>query len=212
MKDLNNVVVVKVDSLLARGTILELIDIEVAKGKVEVLDCRCMSEIDILIGNYPLQSFNTEKISLEGTEPLILKIGEKLLQEMLVTADEVYDIRSTLSVLSGSAGYERTISVVDTLQDFELNMLVCWMYATSILRYNSTNSINVGVKAVAGEYRQSDHMKIKIKDVIEAYQLEHQFQGEKFIEINVTVIPSWWWIKNLKETRNTYNHILKKRV
>lgn len=212
MDNLNDLIVVKVDSLLSAGTMLNLIDIEVSKGEVEVLDNGCISELDVIIGNYPLKKWDSSRlrVALEGTEPLILKLGERLLEDGLVTADEVYDIRSTLSVLSGSSGYERTRTVIETLQDYELNMLVNWMYSMSILQFNSASDLTVGIKA-AGEYRESSDMKVKVRDVVEAYTLEHSYLGKRLIDIDVTVIPCWWWIQNLRESRkSTYNYILKK--
>ncbi len=213
MDNLSDLIVVKVDSLLSMGSMLNLVDIEVSKGEVEVLDNGCISQLDVIVGNYPLRRWDSSRsrVAIEGTEPFILKIGEMLLQEELVTMDEVYDIRSILSVLSGASGYERTRAVIKTLQDYELNMLVNWMYALSILQLNSTSDLSVGIKALAGEYRESLDMQVKVKDVVEAYTLEHSYLGERLIDIDVTVIPCWWWIQNLRESRkSTYNYILKK--
>ena len=85
------------------------------------------------------------------------------------------------------------------------------MYAISLFQFNSTHVLAVGIKAIAGEYRESNDMKIKVKDVIEAYSLNHTYGGDKLINIDVTVIPSWWWIQKIREDRkSTYSHILKK--
>lgn len=203
MVNLDKVVVVNVDSLLARGNILELIDISVSKGSVDILDNKNISDLDVLIGDYELEKYDTPKISLDGTEPLVIKLGEILLNEEIASTDECFDIRSTLSFISGSSGYRRCKSVLEGFQDWELSMLVAWIYAMHTLQFASVSELSVGIEADEDNYRQSSDMKIKVSDVIAAYQLTHSYRGEKFIEsTRITVIPAWYWIQNLKKSKS----------
>lgn len=203
MIDLDSVVVFKVDSLLARGNVLDHVDASVWKGTVDVLDKQNISELDVILGEYNLKRYDTPKIALEGTEPLVLKVGEILINENIATADECYDIRSILTLLGGSAGYKRCRYVLEQeFQDYELQMLVVWLYAMHVLRFNTVQDLKIGVEAKESEYRDSKDMKIQVAEVIEAYQLDHTFRGDHLImNERITVIPGWWWIQKLKDDR-----------
>lgn len=155
-----------------------------------------IEECDVITGDYKLEYFKFPNLPLEGTEQVVYNIGEELINANEATADDVYDIRSTLEYISGSKGRERAYSIVKELNIVSLNLLISWMFVYSRFRFSSVSDLRIAINP-----NELDQKNIKIVDILDYYFLNQQGKGN-LININATVIPIYYWIQQIKEATN----------
>lgn len=208
--DLNNMHALKINSFCS-GTVLELIDNAVSNGEgIDLVENLC--EVDVFIGKYEAEAFEIPNIPLQGTEALIIKIGESLIDGGYASPAEVYDNRSVLDFIGGSKGYKKAYDVISDLKDHEFNMLICWMNLCSQLRFCGLEDLTIGIELKEGNWKKSPYLNMKVGQIAESYYMSHKYENSRMVDIDITVVPSYYWIQLIKKDKAQYNHILKKKV
>jgi len=188
-----NYINIEVNSFFRANTIGQKIKENVFSDQIDIIED--IEDTDIILGSYKIESYQLPTLSLENTENVIYDIGERLIDANLAGIDDIYDIRTILEYISGSAGYKRAKTVVNELDMVSLTLLISWMHAYSRFRFSSISDLNI-----ATSVEDKEQANMKIADILDFYFLEHQGKGG-MVKINAVIVPCYYWIQQIRERK-----------
>lgn len=156
-------------------------------------------DIDLLLGRFEF-TFECPSVRLKNPDYIIEKMRKILTEDFDVDINKVRDFSCLLNYMSGARGKRLCEKAIESLKDEELDTLSCWLYTHSCHNFDADRSL-----VVAFKNEEYSALSSKVVDTMISYNMistKQSCDGYFFKIIEMTIIPTWWWIQEYKNKRN----------